>query len=64
MKVFIDKKLVLESQRGMTVHQIMKKLGLLETEYLPYDPSLCLPTTPDFRVPDDGMIVLIPVLKT
>lgn len=64
MRVFIGKKLVLEEQKGTTVRRAMQKLMLLDEEYLPYNPLTGLPTTPDYRIPDDGDIFLLPVMES
>ena len=64
MKVYISDKLVLERSKGTSVLRIMEILNLLEEEYLPYNPETKMPTTPDFHVPDDGEIVLLPILES
>lgn len=54
---------VYERPRGTTVKRIFEKLGFLENEFLPINPTDNQPVTPDFRVPDDGEIILIPVIE-
>ncbi len=63
MRIFIGKKLVLEQNRGTTVQQVMKKLGLLDEEYLAYNPQTALPTTPDYHIPSDADFFLLPVVE-
>ncbi|RKZ27601.1 hypothetical protein DRQ26_02885 [bacterium] len=63
MRIFIGKKLVLEQKHGTTVQRVMEILGLLEEEYLPYNPKTALPTTPDFRIPDNADFLLLPVYE-
>lgn len=63
MKVIVNGKVIYEIQRGTTVKRIFEILGLLENEFLPINPADNQPVTPDFRVPHDGEIILVPVIE-
>jgi len=63
MRVIINGKVVYQSERGTTVKRIFEILGLLENEFLPINPADNQPVTPDFRVPHDGEIILVPVIE-